>query len=222
MDDMEKNSQMIDQLKYNADGLIPAIIQDINTGDVLMMAYMNRDSLQKTMETGHTWFWSRSRQCYWQKGESSGHVQNVKSIFYDCDADTLLIKVEQKGMACHTGHYTCFFNPLLEQSTENGKQAGASTILSELTEVIRERKEKRPEDSYVASLLGGERKEVARKVGEEAMEVVLAFEENSNSEIIKESADLLFHLMVMLESQEINFNRVLGELAARRAGDKNS
>ncbi len=103
-----------EELKYNNDGLIPAIVQDIENGEVLMLAYMNVESLKKTLETRRTWFWSRSRQKFWQKGESSGHIQEVRSLHYDCDADTLLVKVNQTGVACHTGNYTCFFNCLLD------------------------------------------------------------------------------------------------------------
>ena len=102
----------VDKLKYDEKGLIPAIIQEESTGQVLMMAYMNKESLQKTLEEGKTCFWSRSRQKFWVKGESSGNYQRVKEIFYDCDADTLLVRVDQKGPACHTGEKTCFFNPL--------------------------------------------------------------------------------------------------------------
>jgi phosphoribosyl-AMP cyclohydrolase len=110
---MENNElKKPEELKYNNDGLIPAIIQDIESKEVLMMAYMNVESLKKTLETGLTWFWSRSRSKFWQKGESSGHIQEVQSIHYDCDADTLLIKVKQTGVACHTGNYSCFFNPM--------------------------------------------------------------------------------------------------------------
>lgn len=110
-----------EELKYNGDGLIPAIVQDVDTNEVLMLAYMNAESLKKTIETGKTWFWSRSRQKYWQKGESSGHIQEVRSIHYDCDADTLLIKAKQTGVACHTGNYTCFFNCLVADGEKENK-----------------------------------------------------------------------------------------------------
>jgi len=212
----EKEVTDIGQLKYDQDGLIPAIIQDVHTREVLMMAYMNRDSLQKTLETGNTWFWSRSRQCYWQKGESSGHTQEVQSVYYDCDADTLLIKVVQNGVACHTGNYTCFFNLLQEKDKQEGDYP-VNQILSELTWIIRERKEKRPEGSYVSSLLEGGKKKLARKLGEEALETVLALEEEDDEELIRESADLLFHLLVMLESRDMDLGRVLQELASRRS-----
>ena len=104
----------VDKLKFNADGLVPAIVQDAETGRVLMMAWMNKDSIEKTVETGKTWFWSRSRQKYWMKGESSGHTQNVKDIAFDCDGDTLLIQVEQVGAACHEGYRSCFFRSVSE------------------------------------------------------------------------------------------------------------
>ena len=107
-------------LKYDDNGLIPAIVQDVETGAVLMLAYMNKESVQKTLDTGLTWFWSRSRQKYWQKGESSGHVQEVKSMYYDCDADAILVKAKQNGVACHTGNYTCFYNCMKDDGTGNG------------------------------------------------------------------------------------------------------
>lgn len=216
MSEEQNEIKNLDQLKYDSQGLVPAIIQDVQSQQVLMMAYMNRDSLQKTLETRRTWFWSRSRQCYWQKGESSGHTQEVQSVHYDCDADTLLIKVIQNGVACHTGSYTCFFNPLLEEEKQVGDYT-SSNILSELSWIIRERKENRPAGSYVSDLLDGGKKKLARKVGEEALETVLAFGEDDDQEVVRESADLLFHLLVMLESRELDFNQVLQELAGRRA-----
>ena len=110
MSGVEQKIKSPEELKYDDKGLIPAIVQDVETGAVLMLAYMNRESVQKTLDTGLTWFWSRSRQKYWQKGESSGHVQEVRSMYYDCDADAILVKAKQTGVACHTGNYTCFFN----------------------------------------------------------------------------------------------------------------
>ncbi len=110
-----------EELKYDANGLIPAIVQDVETGAVLMLAYMNEESVRRTLDTGLTWFWSRSRQKFWQKGESSGHVQEVKSMYYDCDADAILVKAKQNGVACHTGNYTCFFNCMKGEGAETYK-----------------------------------------------------------------------------------------------------
>jgi len=168
----------IENLKFDEAGLIPAIVQDVHTKAVLMMAYMNKDSLLQTLQTGLTWFWSRSRQKYWQKGESSGHVQKVRNVYYDCDGDTLLIQVEQVGVACHTGKYSCFFNPLQEKK-EYGEHPGDEAasqnpveFFSTLAAVIRERMANRPEGSYVASLLEEGEEAVARKIGEEALETL--------------------------------------------------
>lgn len=214
-------------LKYNADGLIPAIVQDINTKEVLMMAYMNEASLQKTHATGRTWFWSRSRQCYWQKGESSGNTQEVKGIYYDCDADTLLVKVAQKGVACHTGRYSCFYNPL--GSVENGAEGVAAglAVLPELVEVIRERALKKPAGSYVADLIAAGTGAVARKLGEEALELMLAIAEAADdragkkdglTRVKEEAADLLFHLLVSITVAGVSWESVLDELRKRRDG----
>lgn len=115
-----KNIHSPRDLKFNPEGLIPAIVQDVETGEVLMLAYMNRESLEKTLQSRQTWFWSRSRQTLWHKGDTSGHIQEVQSLYFDCDADTLLVKVKQHGVACHTGSYSCFFNPLLEGEGSSG------------------------------------------------------------------------------------------------------
>jgi len=223
---MEKLSrkEKLQEVKFDADGLVPAIVQDERTRAVLMMAYMNRDSLEKTMQTGKTWFWSRSRQKYWQKGESSGHVQEVKEIYYDCDGDTLLIMVEQVGVACHTGHYTCFFNPIYREGEgdEGSKEKEANPVdfISVLGEVIRERKAGQPEGSYVAGLIKEGEESVARKVGEEALETVLALMASSRERLVNEGADLLFHLMVALESREVPMEEVLLELRGRHGARK--
>lgn len=207
-----------EELKYNDDGLIPAIVQDVDSGEVLMLAYMNEESLRRTLKTGKTWFWSRSRRSFWQKGETSGHIQEVKAVKYDCDADALLVKVRQKGVACHTGHYTCFFNDMQEE--KGSKKEDTTTIMPELARVIRERIALRPEGSYVASLLDGGRQGISRKLGEEALETIIAYMQDEGEEtVIREAADLLFHLMVLLESHGVAFIRVLEELARRRAGD---
>ncbi len=208
-----------DKLKYNSDGLIPAIIQEKRTKTVLMMAYMNRESLQKTLETGLTWFWSRSRQKYWQKGETSGHVQKVKEVYYDCDADTLLLQVEQAGVACHRGNYSCFSYPPCGQGTAAGgegeKKEAPLEFLGRLARVIRERKAQKPRGSYVAALMEQGEEAVARKIGEEALETVLAFMVSSRERLVEEGADLLFHLMLALEARSVPLEEVLEVLRAR-------
>ena len=218
MSETEKNKVLNPtELKYNADGLIPAIVQDVNSKEVLMMAYMNIDSLQKTLETKLTWFWSRSRQCYWQKGESSGHIQEVVSVEHDCDADTLLIKVKQTGVACHTGHYTCFYNPMLTTAAA-AEHSVSPAYLAEIEAVIKERQDKQPAGSYVAELLNKGEQEVARKLGEENLETMLAFLKGSDQELAAEAADLVFHLMVALQARNVPLAEVIKELMQRREG----
>ncbi|MBP1761576.1 MAG: phosphoribosyl-AMP cyclohydrolase / phosphoribosyl-ATP pyrophosphatase [Firmicutes bacterium] len=215
---------MRDAIKFDAHGLIPAIIQDEHSGQVLMMAYMNEESLDKTIASGQTWFYSRSRQELWMKGESSGHVQKVKQILYDCDGDTLLIKVEQTGAACHTGHYSCFYRDSSGQEVENQvfdpeevyNAAGNRGILFELYNVIRERKEKLPEGSYTTYLFTKGIDKILKKVGEENAEVIIAAKNNSKSELVYEASDLIYHLLVLLVEQGIELDDIFSELASRR------
>ncbi len=198
--DRERDALGIEDLTYDANGLIPAVIQDDDTGDVLMVAYMNAESLARTVETGYTWFWSRSRQKYWKKGESSGHVQAVRSVAYDCDADCLLIRVEQTGFACHTMQRSCFYRTLVETpgavaaaaeaaeaaegvSAESGSAdaapgAGVSFPLGDalggLWGVLQERKRELPEGSYTTKLLTGPQDKLLKKIAEESGEVIIA------------------------------------------------
>lgn len=226
MPDQEDNSSTdtVQNLKYGPDGLIPAIVQDDGTGEVLMMAYMNQESLRMTLERGFTHFWSRSRKKFWMKGESSGHVQEVKGILYDCDRDTLLIRVVQKGPgACHTGHRSCFFTAM------EGREIGEATfgvdeayqkqpVLERLVDIIRERRETRQEGSYVSSLMERGREAVLKKVGEEATEVVLAGAQGDRRAMIRETADLWFHTLIALVDQGIALEEVYDELRSRRPG----
>jgi len=200
-------------LKYDAHGLIPAIIQDVVTNEVLMMAYMNRDSLQKTLETGRTWFWSRSRQELWNKGATSGHYQEVKAISYDCDADCLLVRVVQTGAACHTGERTCFHNAVLAAEAEAPASAG---ILNEVYDVIMSRKREMPEGSYTTYLFTKGIDKICKKVGEEAAEVIIGAKNRSREEVIYEVGDLIYHLLVLLGEQGIEPGEVYQELSRRR------
>lgn len=217
--------QSLRNLKYDAAGLVPAVLQDAHTGVVLMVAYMNEEALRRTLESGKAWFWSRSRQEYWLKGETSGNILEVRSVCYDCDADTVLLKVIPRGpgVACHTGRYSCFFNPLAGRQPpgEGGegveeREAFPAGILLELAELIRQRRQEAPEGSYTARLLAGGRREAARKVGEEALETALAALEGSREELTREAADLLYHLLVLLEASDLPLEAVLAELARRR------
>lgn len=217
----------LNQLKFNDQGLIPAIIQDHLTNQVLMMAYMNQESLAKTLASGETWFWSRSRQKLWHKGETSGHVQKVKEVYYDCDGDTLLFAVEQTGAACHEGYQSCFHNRVDgAQVTVTGEQkfnpaevygtAKGPGIMAELYDLILDRKAKLPEGSYTTYLFTKGVDKICKKVGEESAEVIIAAKNNSKPELTYESADLIYHLLVLLANQGITPEEVYTELAGRR------
>lgn len=202
------------KLKFSSQGLIPAIIQDYKSGQVLMMAYMNYDSWQKTLETGYTWFWSRSRQKLWQKGESSGHTQKVKEIYVDCDEDTLLLKVEQKGAACHTGEKSCFYRKI-QGDKEESTELPDSQLINRLSSIIQSRLKNKPANSYVASLAARGEDSVLRKLGEEATELMLALKNRSEKEIVGEAADLIFHTILCLEYAGVGLAPVLAELRQR-------
>lgn len=203
----------ISKLNFDAHGLIPAIIQDSFSGDVLMMAYMNKESLRKTLETGQTWFWSRSREQLWHKGETSGHYQNVTEISYDCDADCLLLKVKQVGAACHTGERTCFHNEII---TDNNNVKATSEILNDVYKVILQREKELPEGSYTTYLFTKGLDKILKKVGEESAEVIIAAKNRSRDEVVYEASDLLYHLLVLLCEQDITPQEVYEELAKRR------
>lgn len=197
------------ELKFDQAGLIPAVVQDVNTGNVLMLAYMNAESLKKTLETGETWFYSRSRSELWHKGATSGHIQTVKRIDYDCDGDALLVQVEQSGGACHTGATSCFYRTL------SGEAAVSGNFLAELEKIITERKLTKPAGSYTAKLFDGGLDRILKKVGEEAGEVIIAAKNQDRNEIIYETGDLLFHLLVLLAQKDVALSEVLTELASR-------
>ena len=217
----------LDALKFNDQGLVPAIVQDAANGEVLMLAYCNREAAELTANTGYAHFYSRSRQKLWKKGESSGHLQSVREITYDCDADTLLFKVNQAVAACHTGRRSCFFNRVVDGEGEVvGEQlfdpdqvyAGRpapGAVLDVLGRVIAERREADPKTSYVASLLAGGVAAVGEKVREEAAELVAAVANGDDDAVIHEAADLLFHTLVALESREVALQQVLAELSRR-------
>jgi phosphoribosyl-AMP cyclohydrolase / phosphoribosyl-ATP pyrophosphohydrolase len=207
--------QEIGALKFDERGLIPAVVQDASSGEVLMLAYMSRESLAKTVESGETHFWSRSRNELWHKGATSGHTQKVVSIDADCDEDTLLVRVHQKGSACHTGAYSCFAQP--------GKHSGGFSVpevFGQLARTIRQRNVDRPEGSYTTKLLAGGIDRILKKVGEEAGEVIIAAKNHNRQEILWEVSDLFYHLLVMLESEQIMLDEVGKELQGRFADKK--
>lgn len=202
----------IDNLKFNDKGLIPCIAQDARTRKVLMLAYMNKESLALTEETGYMHYYSRSREQLWKKGETSGHVQQVVSLAYDCDGDTILAQVIQTGAACHTGEYSCFFNELLGEQPES---EGAE-IIDELYDVVDDRKRNPKEGSYTNYLYDKGLDKILKKVGEEATEVVIAAKNEDKDEVVYEMGDLLYHLIVLMREEEISPSELFAELRGRR------
>lgn len=197
-------------LKYDANGLIPVVVQDHITGEVLMVAWSNEEAVEKMKETGYTHFWSRSRQKLWKKGEESGNVQKIVSIQSDCDDDTLLVRVVQNnGIACHTGSPSCFFKTIY------GDPSATSMILAELRRVIHDRYENFDEGSYTCKLFKDETK-MCKKIVEEATEYVLAIKDKDKDETAWELADLIYHVMVAMEKEGVDMHDVYEKLAERR------
>ena len=203
----------LDDVQFDSRGLVPAIIQDADTGQVLTLAYMNRESIQRSIETGETWFFSRSRHLLWHKGETSGHTQQIVSMTLDCDSDAILVQVRPAGPACHIGEHSCFHKPVTGGSST---PAALPQIMAELYAVIQRRQREMPEGSYTAELLSKGTKKIAQKVGEEAVEVALASVNESDERLASEVSDLLYHLLVLLAAREVPLAEVARELAARR------
>ena len=210
--DVKNEPELLGRIKFDQKGLIPAIVQDVKTGTVLMLAYMNEESLKKTLEEGRTWFYSRSRQQLWPKGETSGNIQQVEAVYYDCDGDTLLIQVQQTGGACHEGTFSCFSRAL---QTQEKAVSPDWAVLSWLEDVVKERYEEMPPDSYTTYLFQKGIDKILKKVGEEATEVVIAAKGGKEEEIIYETADLFYHLLVMLRDRNIELAKIWEELASR-------
>lgn len=207
----------MEQLKFNADGLIPAIVQDASTKEILMQAYMNKDTIQKTLETGRATFWSRSRGEVWTKGETSGNYMLVKDILVDCDADCLILLSEPAGAACHTGHKTCFYRKVSGDTLSDAVyEKDSSDILQRLTAVTQDRQKNPKEGSYTNYLFNKGEDKILKKVGEEAAEVVIAGKNRSKEEISYEVADLMYHLTVMLVDNGMTWDEVYRELDKRR------
>ena len=197
------------EMRFNAEGLIPAIVQDAATNEVLMMAYMNEEAYRLTVETGKAHYWSRSRGKLWLKGETSGHFQHVVSMQLDCDRDTLLLRVRQEGVACHLDRMSCF------EEVVYGETSGTMAIVNELQRVIQDRKANPKEGSYTNKLLTDEDKRL-KKLVEEAAETVLAAKGKDMQAMTWEVADLIYHLMVVLEAAELPMEDVYRKLAERR------
>ena len=203
----------IDQLKFDEKGLIPAVIVEAGTHRLLMVAYMNRESLKISMETGKTCFWSRSRQELWTKGETSGNYQHIVSITADCDLDTLKVVVEKDGPACHTGAETCFFNPVYQSEEKS------DFTLDALMELNRGRKTNPQEGSYTTYLFQKGLDKILKKIGEESTEVIIAAKDNDPKETIYKISDLVYHVMVMMIQQGISLEDIRRELASRHVID---
>ncbi|HUT27490.1 MAG TPA: bifunctional phosphoribosyl-AMP cyclohydrolase/phosphoribosyl-ATP diphosphatase HisIE [Methanomassiliicoccales archaeon] len=195
--------------KFDANGLLPVIVQDHETNEVLMLAYANEEAYRKMLKTGYTHFYSRSRQQQWMKGETSGHVQEIVSIQLDCDQDTLLVRVKQTGVACHLDRMSCF------DEVVYGDVDGTMAVLPELLRVVRDRRTNPVEGSYTSKLFADEDKRL-KKVVEEAAEVLLAAKNHQTKEQSWEVADLIYHLMVAVEGMEIGWEDVYRKLAERR------
>ena len=201
-------------LKTDDKGLVPVIVQEEGTGEVLMLAYMNQEAYEHTLNTGRMTYYSRSRQELWIKGETSGHVQQVVEMKYDCDGDAILMKVIQTGNACHTGNYSCFFNPMMETDPDD-IPAGAG-ILQSVYDVISDRRIHPQEGSYTNYLFDKGVEKMCKKVGEEASETIIAAMKGSREEVTYEAADLLYHLLVLMNQQGVAPNDVFEELGRRR------
>jgi phosphoribosyl-ATP pyrophosphohydrolase/phosphoribosyl-AMP cyclohydrolase len=201
-----------DGLRWDERGLAPAVVQDAGTGQVLMLAYMNEDSLRRTLETGETWFWSRSRGELWHKGATSGHTQRVVDVRADCDGDALLVRVRPAGPACHTGRQSCFHHPLAGAAEA---EAPAGAVLAHLEAVIHDRKEHPRADSYTCQLLEAGLPRILKKVGEEAVETLVAGQSESDERLASEMADLFYHALVLLAARDLSWADVEAELARR-------
>lgn len=202
----------ISGIKFNSEGLVPAVAQDIRTREVLMLAYMDKEALEKTLSTGKAHYWSRSRKTLWQKGETSGNFLNVKSIYYDCDSDAVLLLVEPEGPACHTGERSCFFNRLSGGLADTSGPA----VMGELYRTAVERKDADPAKSYIASLYSKGLSNILIKVMEECLETVEAAEEMGEKELVCETADLWFHTVVLLGYKAVDIEKVFSELKKRQ------
>lgn len=205
---------LIDDMKFDGKGLIPAIVQDYKTGEVLMQAYMNKESLEKTMNTGRSWFYSRSRQELWEKGATSGNIQEVKEIAYDCDGDSLLIKVAQTGPACHTGNRSCYYRSLWT-ADDYVKPANIGEVVENLFNKIGDRRENPIPDSYTCYLFNKGIDKILKKVGEECAEVIIASKNESKDEMIYEISDLVYHLTVLMNYAGVYPQDIAAELLKR-------
>lgn len=206
---------MIETIQFDENGLVPAIVQDAQSKDVLTLAYMNKTSLQKSIDTKETWFYSRSRQELWHKGETSGNTQKIVDMYYDCDQDAILVQVIPAGPACHKGDYSCFSDSLLGEKAEGTSDRFA--ILSELESVIASREAERPEGAYTTYLFEKGVDKILKKVGEEASEVIIAAKNRDHDELKWEVADMLYHTLVLMREQKLPLDAVMNVLTERHS-----
>ncbi|KGE19849.1 bifunctional phosphoribosyl-AMP cyclohydrolase/phosphoribosyl-ATP diphosphatase HisIE [Paenibacillus wynnii] len=213
--------EILGGIRWNEAGLVPVIVQDDSSLEVLMLAYMNAESLQLSLESGQTWFWSRSRSELWNKGGTSGNTQAITSVYYDCDSDTLLVKVKPEGPACHTGETSCFYREiplngeLTSAKSSNKSDSERFAVLGELERVIAEREIERPEGAYTTYLFDKGVDKILKKVGEEASETIIAAKNKDNAELRLEISDLIYHLLVLLQERKLPLDDIMTELSAR-------
>jgi phosphoribosyl-ATP pyrophosphohydrolase/phosphoribosyl-AMP cyclohydrolase len=220
--DVGGQAWLSENIRWNSDGLIPAIVQDVVSKEVIMLAYMNKAALNLTLKEQRAWFYSRSRQSLWRKGETSGHTQKVVDIRFDCDQDAILLIVEQTGMACHENYFSCFHYLAgnqdfeIEGVKEQRPEPSLGTVLEELAQVIHIRNLERPEKAYTTYLFEKGIDKILKKVGEETAEVIIGAKNNDPDEITYEVADLFYHLVVMLEERGVGLTEIAAELVSRR------
>jgi phosphoribosyl-ATP pyrophosphohydrolase/phosphoribosyl-AMP cyclohydrolase len=206
-----------EDVRFDERGLVPAVVQDARTREVLTLAYMNEESLRRTLAEGQTWFWSRSRSELWHKGATSGHTQRVVEVRLDCDSDALVVLVEPHGPACHTGAVSCFRC----DEVENGA-ASIGDVLEELYAVVEQRRREMPEGSYTTYLFEKGLNKILKKVGEEAAETIIAAKDEDAGALTAETADLVYHLLVLMVERGLTLETLAGELARRRGGGESN
>jgi phosphoribosyl-ATP pyrophosphohydrolase/phosphoribosyl-AMP cyclohydrolase len=206
-----------EDVRFDGQGLVPAVVQDARTREVLTLAYMNEESLRRTLAEGETWFWSRSRSELWHKGATSGNTQRVVEVRLDCDSDALVMLVEPRGPACHTGAASCFGG----EGAEKGAR-GIGEVLEELYEVVIGRRREMPEGSYTTYLFEKGLNKILKKVGEEAAETIIAAKDEDAAALTAETADLIYHLVVLMVERGLTLEALAGELARRRGGGKSN
>ncbi|WP_312092694.1 bifunctional phosphoribosyl-AMP cyclohydrolase/phosphoribosyl-ATP diphosphatase HisIE [Niallia sp.] len=205
----------VEELKFDEKGLIPAIVQNATTKEVLTLAYMNKESLEKSLQTGETWFYSRSRQELWHKGATSGNTQQIVEIKYDCDQDALVVFINPNGPACHNGTTSCFVESIYQNKEAVETTSADYQILANLENIIEERDIDRPEGTYTTYLFEKGVDKILKKVGEEAAEVIIAAKNRDAEELKWEASDLLYHLFVLLREQKLPFSEILQVLKDR-------